>query len=65
VGLPEDSSSRRSMDLFEAQLEQLASFVELSSVNGPLRLTLPSDAKASIEATTVHGGIEKQLRPPY
>jgi hypothetical protein len=33
------------------------SSLELSSVNGPLSLTLPSDVKATLEATTVHGGI--------
>jgi hypothetical protein len=42
----------------DAGFERLpATPVELSSVNGPLELTLPSDAKARIEATTVHGGI--------
>ena len=35
--------------------------IELSSVNGPLDLTLPSDAKANIEATTVHGGIDNDF----
>ena len=45
----------------EVNLEHVATHVELSSVNGPLRLTMPSDAKASIEATTVHGGIENNF----
>ena len=45
----------------DAELERLATSVELSSVNGPLHLTLPSDAKARIEATTVHGGIENNF----
>jgi DUF4097 and DUF4098 domain-containing protein YvlB len=45
----------------DAELERVATSVELSSVNGPLHLTLPSDAKARIEATTVHGGIENNF----
>jgi DUF4097 and DUF4098 domain-containing protein YvlB len=45
----------------QAELERLATSVELSSVNGPVRLTMPSDAKARIEATTVHGGIENNF----
>src|SRR5438874_1576427 len=44
-----------------AELERLATSVELSSINGPLHLTLPSDAKATIEATTVHGGIDNNF----
>src|SRR5260370_17094255 len=41
----------------DANFERLqATPIELSSVNGPVDLTLPSDAKASIEATTVRGG---------
>ena len=35
--------------------------IELSSVNGRVELTLPSDAKASIEAATVHGGIDNDF----
>jgi hypothetical protein len=38
-----------------------ASDVELSSVNGGLELTLPSDAKAQLEASTVHGGIDNDF----
>lgn len=34
-----------------------ANRIELNSVNGSVHLTLPSDAKARIEATTVHGAI--------
>ena len=46
----------------EASFDRLeTSPVELSSVNGPVRLTLPSDAKARIEATTVHGGIDNNF----
>jgi DUF4097 and DUF4098 domain-containing protein YvlB len=35
--------------------------IELSSVNGSVELTLPSDAKANLEATTVHGGIDNDF----
>lgn len=46
----------------DANFDRLqADALELTSVNGPVRLTLPSDAKASIEATTVHGGIENDF----
>ena len=44
-----------------ADFAQLAHSVELSSVNGPVHLTLPSDAKADIEAATVHGGIDNNF----
>jgi len=46
----------------DANFERLqATPIELSSVNGPLELTLPSDAKANIEATTVSGGIDNDF----
>jgi len=46
----------------EARFDRLeTSSIELSSVNGLVRLTLPSDAKARIEATTVHGGIDNNF----
>jgi Putative adhesin len=45
----------------EANFEQLATGVELSSINGPVHLTMPSDTKANIEATTVHGGIDNNF----
>ena len=46
----------------DATFERLPSHpIDLSSVNGRLEVTLPSDAKASIEATTVHGGIENDF----
>jgi DUF4097 and DUF4098 domain-containing protein YvlB len=45
----------------DANFDQLRTPIELSSVNGSLDLTLPSDAKASIEATTVHGGIDNDF----
>ncbi|HEY7354773.1 MAG TPA: DUF4097 family beta strand repeat-containing protein [Terriglobales bacterium] len=45
----------------DASFDRTAEPLELSSVNGSVELTLPSDAKASIEATTVHGGIENDF----
>jgi DUF4097 and DUF4098 domain-containing protein YvlB len=45
----------------EAKFDRAAGEVELSSVNGSIDLTLPSDAKASIEANTVSGGIENDF----
>jgi DUF4097 and DUF4098 domain-containing protein YvlB len=42
----------------EARFSQLShSSVDLNSVNGSVSLTIPSDAKAEIEAETVSGGI--------
>jgi DUF4097 and DUF4098 domain-containing protein YvlB len=38
-----------------------ANRIELTSVNGSVQLTLPSDAKASIEAATVHGHIGNEF----
>jgi DUF4097 and DUF4098 domain-containing protein YvlB len=45
----------------DANFERAAAPVELSSVNGSIDLTLPSDTKASIEANTVHGGIDNDF----
>src|SRR5579885_2226291 len=45
----------------DATFDNTAQPLELSSVNGSVDLTLPSDAKARIEATTVHGGIENDF----
>ena len=45
----------------EAKFERAAGELELSSVNGSIDLTLPSDAKASIEANTVSGGIDNNF----
>jgi DUF4097 and DUF4098 domain-containing protein YvlB len=45
----------------EAKFEQAVARVELSSVNGSIDLTLPSDAKASIEANTIHGAIDNNF----
>ncbi len=46
----------------DASMNRLPSSpLELSAVNGALRLTLPSDAKADIEANTVSGGISNDF----
>jgi DUF4097 and DUF4098 domain-containing protein YvlB len=46
----------------EAQFDRLGnSPVELSSVNGSVLLTLPSDAKAELEASTVSGHISNEF----
>lgn len=45
----------------DANFEHPAAPVELTSVNGSIDLTLPSDAKARIEANTVHGGIDNDF----
>ncbi len=44
-----------------AEFASLVNPLELSSVNGSVHLTLPSDAKANIEASTVHGGIDNDF----
>jgi len=41
--------------------ELFGSSVELKSVNGSVELTIPSDSKAEIEASTVSGGIENDF----
>lgn len=46
----------------DASMSQLpSSSMELSAVNGTLRLTLPSDAKAELEANTVSGRISNDF----
>lgn len=46
----------------DARFGQLAgSSVELNSVNGELELTIPSDSKAEISASTVSGGIHNDF----
>jgi DUF4097 and DUF4098 domain-containing protein YvlB len=45
----------------DANFERALAPVELSSVNGSIDLTLASDAKASIEANTVSGGIDNDF----
>jgi DUF4097 and DUF4098 domain-containing protein YvlB len=50
----------------EATLDRLgeSGSVNLSSVNGPLVVTLPSDANATVRASTVHGGISNDFNLP-
>jgi DUF4097 and DUF4098 domain-containing protein YvlB len=46
----------------EVQFDRLGtSPLELTSVNGDVLLTLPSDSKAELEASTVHGGISNEF----
>lgn len=46
----------------DAKFEQLSgSSIELKSVNGSVALSIPSDSKAEIEASTVFGGIENDF----
>jgi DUF4097 and DUF4098 domain-containing protein YvlB len=46
----------------DAKFDQLpGSSVELKSVNGSVELTIPSDSKAEIEASTLSGGIENDF----
>jgi DUF4097 and DUF4098 domain-containing protein YvlB len=46
----------------DAQFEQLSTApIELSSINGTVLLTLASDAKADLEASTVHGPIRNDF----
>jgi DUF4097 and DUF4098 domain-containing protein YvlB len=46
----------------EVQFDRLGtSPLELTSVNGDVLLTLPSDSKAELEASTVHGGISNDF----
>jgi len=46
----------------EAQFDRLgASSVELASVNGSVLLTMPSDSKAELEASTVSGSISNDF----
>ena len=61
-GLAGDSKLSTINGPLDADFDNLqAMHIELSSVNGPVRLMLPSDAKARIEATTVHGGIDNDF----
>jgi len=46
----------------EARFDRLSGgWVELSSVNGEVGLTIPSDANAEVEASTISGGIRNDL----
>jgi hypothetical protein len=49
----------------DATVEQLpSSEVKLSSVNGSLRVTLPSDARAELKANTISGNISDEFGLP-
>ncbi len=49
----------------EASMDRLPSLpVELSSVNGTLRVTLPSDSRAVLEASTISGNISDDFGLP-
>jgi hypothetical protein len=48
----------------EADLDRLESPVDVSSVNAAVLVTLPSDAKAELEATTVNGAISDDFGLP-
>lgn len=48
----------------EADVDRLQSSLDLSSVNAEVRLTLPSDAKANLEASTVSGSISDDFGIP-
>ncbi len=50
----------------EASFDRLgeASSISLSSVNGPLALTIPSDSNATLKADTVHGSISNDFNLP-
>jgi DUF4097 and DUF4098 domain-containing protein YvlB len=41
-----------------------ANAISLNSVNGSLSLTIPSDAEAELNASTVHGGISNEIGLP-
>jgi hypothetical protein len=48
----------------DASVSQMPSAVNLSAVNGTLRLTLPSDAKADLKASTISGEISNSFGLP-
>jgi len=48
----------------EANLDRLESSVDVSSVDAAVLLTLPSDAKANLEATTVNGSLSDDFGLP-
>jgi DUF4097 and DUF4098 domain-containing protein YvlB len=48
----------------EANVDRLQSPLEMSSVNASVLLTLPSDAKADLEASTVNGSISDDFGLP-
>jgi DUF4097 and DUF4098 domain-containing protein YvlB len=64
-----DLAGRATLGTVNGELEasvtrMSASPLELSAVNGTLRLTLPSDAKAELDANTVSGGISNDFGLP-
>jgi hypothetical protein len=61
-GLAGDASLSTINSRLEAHFSRLErERIDLASVNGAIELTLPSDAKARIEANTVHGGIDNDF----
>jgi DUF4097 and DUF4098 domain-containing protein YvlB len=48
----------------EAKVERLESPLEVSSVNAAVLVTLPSDAKADLEASTVNGSLDDDFGLP-
>jgi DUF4097 and DUF4098 domain-containing protein YvlB len=48
--------------MLDAKFDRVpAESLDLQSVNGHIQLTLPSDAKVSLDANTVHGGISNEF----
>ena len=48
--------------MLDAKFDRVpAESIDLQSVNGHIQLTLPSDAKVSLDANTVHGGISNEF----
>lgn len=48
--------------MLDAKFDRVpADSLDLESVNGHIQLTLPSDAKVSLDANTVHGGISNEF----
>lgn len=62
TGLRENAKLSTVNNNLEAHFDELAANrVELDSTNGGIDLTLPSDAKASLQATTVRGDIANEF----
>src|SRR5258705_8743428 len=57
------STINGSLEATFTQLNESAS-IDLGSVNGDLRIIIPSNANASIRAGTVHGGISNDFGLP-
>jgi DUF4097 and DUF4098 domain-containing protein YvlB len=61
-----DLAGRAKLETINGQLEArftalAGNSVELNSVNGSVELTIPSDSKAELEASTVSGGIDNDF----